>query len=354
MSTAVAAPVKFHLSLNVSDLKRSIAFYRVLFGTEPAKQRADYAKFELDEPPVVLSLEPHAAGRGGALNHLGIRLADSATLVEMQRRLELAGISSQREEGVECCYARQTKFWVHDPDQTLWEFYVLEGDIDHRGAGQIPERVLPKEPLAVVREAARAEWEHRLGDDIPKKLRFADESLDEVRLRGTFNVFIDEQDRAALLSEVRRVLRPAGRILLHVLTADRAIAGELSLAGPAAKVKHAPVDRDLLRALEAAGFAGIQLTKYGASPCFEAAGAEMRETMIMAVKPEAASNGDGGVAVYRGPFRAVTDESGHTWPRGERVAVCGETWGMLQQPPYAEHFTCLSHAAAEACRTQRN
>ena len=39
---------------------------------------------------------------------------------------------TRREEGVECCYARQTKFWVLDPDRTLWEMYVLEGDIEQR------------------------------------------------------------------------------------------------------------------------------------------------------------------------------------------------------------------------------
>ncbi len=44
---------KFHTSLNVSDLGRSIDFYRVLFGLEPAKRRADYAKFEVPAPPLV-------------------------------------------------------------------------------------------------------------------------------------------------------------------------------------------------------------------------------------------------------------------------------------------------------------
>src|SRR4051812_10160317 len=94
----VAPAVRFHLSLNVSDLARSIGFYRTLFGTEPAKVRADYAKFELHAPPLVLSLEPAAAGKGGWLNHLGFRMPDSATLVAMQRRLEEAGIRARREE----------------------------------------------------------------------------------------------------------------------------------------------------------------------------------------------------------------------------------------------------------------
>jgi catechol 2,3-dioxygenase-like lactoylglutathione lyase family enzyme len=141
----MAPAIRFHLSLNIANLERSIAFYRILFGCEPAKCRPDYAKFELNDPPLVLSLEPTPRGEGGALNHLGFRMPDSAALVAVQRRLELAGIHTRREEGVECCYARQTKFWVTDPDQTLWEIYTLDEDIDHRGAGQTREQMLPQE-----------------------------------------------------------------------------------------------------------------------------------------------------------------------------------------------------------------
>jgi len=45
-----AALRKFHASLNASDLDRSVAFYRTLIGTEPARQRSDYAKFDIAEP----------------------------------------------------------------------------------------------------------------------------------------------------------------------------------------------------------------------------------------------------------------------------------------------------------------
>ena len=38
---------RFHTSLNVSDLARAVACYRVLFEREPAKQKKDYAKFEV-------------------------------------------------------------------------------------------------------------------------------------------------------------------------------------------------------------------------------------------------------------------------------------------------------------------
>ena len=60
----------------------------------------------------------------------------------MQERLERAGMRTRREDGVECCYAKQTKFWAHDPDGTLWEVYTFDGDIDHRGDGQSKDVVL--------------------------------------------------------------------------------------------------------------------------------------------------------------------------------------------------------------------
>ena len=128
-------PTMFHISLNVANLEKAIAFYRVLLGVAPAKCYPDYAKFEMVDPPLVLSLEPQAHATGGALNHLGFRVPTAAALVEIQHRLESAGIATNREEGVECCYARQTKFWVKDTDRNLWELYVLEADTDHRGAG---------------------------------------------------------------------------------------------------------------------------------------------------------------------------------------------------------------------------
>ncbi len=60
--TVLEEPVKFHLSLNVPDLDWAIEFYRVLFGLAPAKLHDDYAKFELNDPPVIFSLVPHPPG----------------------------------------------------------------------------------------------------------------------------------------------------------------------------------------------------------------------------------------------------------------------------------------------------
>ena len=104
----------------------------MLLGVEPAKVRADYAKFDLAEPPLVLSLVPGRPGSGGSLNHAGLRVRTAEELVEIQHRLEAAGMPTEREDGVECCYARQTKFWITDPDGALWEIYVFHDDIEER------------------------------------------------------------------------------------------------------------------------------------------------------------------------------------------------------------------------------
>jgi catechol 2,3-dioxygenase-like lactoylglutathione lyase family enzyme len=133
--TGATEVVKFHVSLNVSDLPRSLAFYQALLGSTAVKAYADYAKFELDEPPVVLSLKPQRAVKGGPLNHLGLRVKTAEELLAIQQRLDAAGYRTSRQDDVRCCYAHQTKFWVADPDDTLWEVYLLHGDFERWGEG---------------------------------------------------------------------------------------------------------------------------------------------------------------------------------------------------------------------------
>jgi catechol 2,3-dioxygenase-like lactoylglutathione lyase family enzyme len=279
---AVLPVVRLHISLNVSNLERSIAFYRILFNTEPAKQRPDYAKFEPDDPPLVLSLEPNGRCGEGTLNHLGIRLPDARSLVACQERLEVAGIRSQREEGVECCYARQTKFWVHDPDGTLWEFYTLDDDgLEHRGAGQSRE-VMTGSTLPELPEAG-AVWEHRLGSPVPIRIEACDGTQDEVRLRGSFNVPLTDGEQRLLLEEARRVLKPNGRLLVRILTGDKPHPSP-SLPGPGAPVRFVPAKDEIMGLIARSGLGGIRLLKYDDPPCFVADGVTMRETHIEAFR----------------------------------------------------------------------
>ena len=69
-------PTRIHVSLDVGDLSAALSFYRALLGREPTKLRADYARFESDDPSVNLSL---LAGRGGGARpgHYGIQVQSS-------------------------------------------------------------------------------------------------------------------------------------------------------------------------------------------------------------------------------------------------------------------------------------
>ena len=124
---------RIQLALNVDDLDTSVAFYRSLFGTEPAKVRPGYANFAIADPPLKLVLI-ESPGQGGTLNHLGVEVADEDTVDAEQTRLAESGLSSIDERGTTCCYAKQDKFWVEGaPNGERWEIYTVLADSETFG-----------------------------------------------------------------------------------------------------------------------------------------------------------------------------------------------------------------------------
>jgi catechol 2,3-dioxygenase-like lactoylglutathione lyase family enzyme len=135
------AVAKLHLSLNVSDIERSKTWYSTLFGVAPHKERPGYANFDVDSPPVKLALNEHAPSTGGSLNHLGILVDSTEEVLAAKTRFEEAGLITFSEENVTCCFAKQDKVWVRDPDGNAWEVYALLDDMtdeheDHDHVGE--------------------------------------------------------------------------------------------------------------------------------------------------------------------------------------------------------------------------
>jgi catechol 2,3-dioxygenase-like lactoylglutathione lyase family enzyme len=118
----------FHVALSVKDLPTAIEQYRKILGIEPAKVKPDYAKFELVDPPVILSL--NLAGEPGTVSHLGIRYAGTGEVATELVRTKAQGVAVREQSGTTCCYAKADKFWVHDADGLQWEMYTLLEDAD--------------------------------------------------------------------------------------------------------------------------------------------------------------------------------------------------------------------------------
>lgn len=124
------AALKAHLALNVRDVERSTEFYRKLFGLEPSKVRTGYAKFDVQNPPLNLTLNEGGVKERGALSHMGIQVAETADVLALREQWIERGLTTRDEMQTNCCYAIQDKTWVSDPDGNAWEaFVVLEDNL---------------------------------------------------------------------------------------------------------------------------------------------------------------------------------------------------------------------------------
>ena len=119
---------RVQLALNVTDVDRAVEFYSKVFGVGPAKRRPGYANFAIAEPPLKLVLIEGA--EGGTLNHLGVEVRTTAMVNDATKAFVEAGLTTFEEQGVECCYAKQDKVFVTDPDGAEWEWYTVLDDAD--------------------------------------------------------------------------------------------------------------------------------------------------------------------------------------------------------------------------------
>jgi catechol 2,3-dioxygenase-like lactoylglutathione lyase family enzyme len=120
--------LKAHVAVNVRNVERSIEFYRKLFGIEPSKSRPKYAKFDVESPPLNLTLNERPFTDSGALFHLGIQVPSTEDVLAMRETWIEAGLQTREEMQIVCGYALQDKSWVTDPDGNEWEVFVVHQD----------------------------------------------------------------------------------------------------------------------------------------------------------------------------------------------------------------------------------
>ena len=133
------AVLRPHLALTVTDVDRAVPFYEALFGTAPEKVKPGYAKFSVAEPALNFTLNEGERAELGAFNHAGVQVASTDDVLAAKERLVAAGLATFDEMDTTCCYARQDKIWVHDPDGTPWEVFATHADSDEAGESQRAE-----------------------------------------------------------------------------------------------------------------------------------------------------------------------------------------------------------------------
>src|ERR671920_1552049 len=147
--------LKAHLALNVHNVERSIEFYQKLFGIEPSKVRTGYAKFDVQNPPLNLTLNEYSFNERGALSHLGIQVASTNDVLAMREKWVDAGLLTRDEMQTSCCYALQDKTWVKDPDGNEWEvFVVLEDNLAETAPCECGTKVVESKTEIAVTEPA--------------------------------------------------------------------------------------------------------------------------------------------------------------------------------------------------------
>jgi catechol 2,3-dioxygenase-like lactoylglutathione lyase family enzyme len=120
--------LKPHVAINVRNISESIEFYKKMLNLEPSKVRTGYAKFDVQNPPLNLTLNEVPFTERGALSHLGLQVASSDDVLRVRERWAEAGLLTRDEMQTTCCYAAQDKTWVSDPDGNEWEVFVVLED----------------------------------------------------------------------------------------------------------------------------------------------------------------------------------------------------------------------------------
>jgi catechol 2,3-dioxygenase-like lactoylglutathione lyase family enzyme len=130
---------RLHVHLQVRDIAQSTRFYTALFGAEPSRREADYAKWMLDDPRVNFAIST----RGGEIgvDHLGIQVESETELENVSARAKRAAGEVRIEKGANCCYAVGDKAWAEDPQGVRWETFFTTGISTTYGVGADEVRI---------------------------------------------------------------------------------------------------------------------------------------------------------------------------------------------------------------------
>ncbi len=170
-----------------------------------------------------------------------------------------------------------------------------------------------------------------------EKVPVEDELVDCVTSNCVVNL---SPDKRAVFAEIWRVLKNHGRLVLADIVVDRAVPPHLrvnpQLWGEC--LSGALTEEELHAELERAGFHGIEQLKR--TPWRTVDGYVFSSVTVRGYRlaRKAAPALLDHRAVYKGPFKGVTDEEGHFFPRNQALPVSAQTAAKLTHAPYSASF----------------
>lgn len=194
------------------------------------------------------------------------------------------------------------------------------------------ENWLRQQPIDSIDALSRFEAEcDRLRTEHPL---ISDDSVDVVISNCVLNL-VRPQDKQQLFQEIYRVLKRGGRAVISDIVCDETptptIMNDPELWSGC--IAGAFRESEFLEMFEAAGFYGVELLKREDHPWHVIDGIEFRSVTVRAYKGKEGSCLERNQAViYKGPWKEVRDDDGHTYLRGERMAVCDKTFQILTSP----------------------
>lgn len=154
------------------------------------------------------------------------------------------------------------------------------------------------------------------------------------------------RDKEQLFREMHRVLKRGGRVVISDIVCDEhpteAILNDAKLWSGC--IAGAFREDLLLEMFAEVGFYGVEILERQTQPWQVVDGIEFRSLKVRAFKgKEGPCLERHQAVVYKGPWKNVQDDDGHTFYRGRRMAVCDKTHKILTQPsgPYADEVLGL-------------
>jgi SAM-dependent methyltransferase len=203
---------------------------------------------------------------------------------------------------------------------------------------ELVDEYLRQNPVGSAAELGRLEeFQNTIRQDQPL---VADESIDVIVSNCVLNL-VRPEDKKQLFAEMYRVLKRGGRAVISDIVSDERVPQHLA-SDPdlwSACVSGAFQEEDFLRSFEQAKFHGIQIEDFHSEAYQTVEGIEFRAVTVTAYKGKEGPCIERNQAViYRGPWKQVVDDDGHTLARGARMAVCDKTFTLYSQPPYEGQF----------------